>query len=218
MRRFILITILSLFGIVLHAQSKAFDDVFEACKLARSSMSFVEGSQNEIEEAANMLKISEWAPLILQAVDIENETSVKKHLVFSPEYLNDFVKDPSRVKRQAKKYAEEQNASQRGGDVKLKLCTKCIKGEGKVVYAMRHRGGNLNVATVAEVNGLINLIVIVEDVYGNESKPYKMTTEEFKGAGTRVLKNITVPKGNSKVYISIENKSMEDKSVAIIVE
>ena len=216
MRRFILITILYLLSIVSYAQSEAFYRVFDACKLAQSSMSFAEGSQCEIEEAANALKTAEWAPLILQAIDIEHETSVKNHLVFSPEYLNDFVKDPSRVKKRAKEYAEEQNASQRGGDVKL--CTKCIKGEKEVVYAMRHREGNLNVAAVAEVNGLINLKVIVEDAEGNESKQYKINSEEFKGADSRILRNITVPKGNSKVYICIENKSIGNKSVAIIIE
>ena len=216
MRRFILICILSLFCIGLNAQSEEFNIVLEACKLARSSMSFEEGSQSEIEEAANALTTSEWAPLILQAIDIEHETSIKNHLVFSPEYLNDFVKDPSRVKKRAKEYAEEQNASQRGGDVKL--CTKCIKGEKEVIYAMRHRGGNLNVAAVAEVNGLINLKVIVEDAEGNESKQYKINSEEFKGADSRILRNITVPKGNSQVYICIENKSIGDKSVAIIIE
>ena len=216
MRRFILITILYLLSIVSYAQSGAFYRVFDACKLAQSSMSFAEGSQSEIEEAAYALKTSEWAPLILQAIDIEHETSIKNHLVFSPEYLNDFVKDPSRVKKRAKEYAEEQNASQRGGDVKL--CTKCIKGEKEVIYAMRHRGGNLNVAAVAEVNGLINLKVIVEDEEGNESKQYKINSEEFKGSDSRILRNISVPKGNSKVYICIENKSIGNKSVAIIIE
>lgn len=216
MRRFILITILYLLSIVSYAQSEAFYRVFDACKLAQSSMSFAEGSQSEIEEAAYALKTSEWTPLILQAIDIEHETSVKNHLVFSPEYLNDFVKNPSRVKKRAKEYAEEQNASQRGGDVKL--CTKCIKGEKEVIYAMRHRGGNLNVAAVAEVNGLINLKVIVEDAEGNESKQYKINSEEFKGADSRILRNISVPKGNSKVYICIENKSIGNKSVAIIIE
>ena len=216
MRRFILITILYLLSIVSYAQSEAFYRVFDACKLAQSSMSFAEGSQSDIEAAAYALTTSEWSPLILQAIDIEHETSVKNHLVFSPAYLNDFVKDPSRVKKRAKEYAEEQNASQRGGDVKL--CTKCIKGEGKVIYAMRHRGGSFNVAAVAEVNGLINLSVIVKDTNGNESKPYKISSEEFKGASFRKLENIQVPKGNSKVYISIENKSKKDRSVAIIVE
>ncbi|MBP3408426.1 MAG: hypothetical protein J6K83_04690 [Bacteroidaceae bacterium] len=178
-------------------------------------MSLGEGSQNEIVEAASLLTSLRWAPLILQEFDIKHEASMKNHLVFSPEFLSDVAKKRSVYKR-AKEYAKEQIATQRGGDVKL--CTKCIKGEGKVIYAMRHRGGSFNVAAVAEVNGLINLSVIVKDTNGNESKPYKTSSEEFKGASFRKLENIQVPKGNSKVYISIENKSKKDRSVAIIVE
>ena len=189
--------------------------MYEACLLAQSSMSFGEGSQNEIEEAASLLTTLRWAPLVLQDVDIKHEASIKNHIVFSPEFLNDVAKDRSVYKR-AKKYAEKQDATQRGGNVKL--CTKCIKGDGKVVYAMRHRGGGFNVAAVAEVNGLINLSVIVEDTNGKESQPYKINSEEFKGASFRKLENIPVPKGNSKIYITVENKSKEDKSVAIIVE
>lgn len=215
MREIVLIVIFYLLSIVSYAQSEEFNKVYEACLLAQSSMSFGEGSQNEIEEAASLLTTLRWAPLILQDVDIKHEASIKNHIVFSPEFLNDVAKDRSVYKR-AKMYAEKQDATQRGGDVKL--CTKCIKGDGKVVYAMRHRGGGFNVAAVAEVNGLINLSVIVEDTNGKESQPYKINSEEFKGASFRKLENIPVPKGNSKIYITVENKSKEDKSVAIIVE
>lgn len=215
MREIVLIVIFYLLSIVSYAQSEEFNKVYEACLLAQSSMSFGEGSQNEIEEAASLLTTLRWAPLILQDVDIKHEASIKNHIVFSPEFLNDVAKDRSVYKR-AKKYAEKQDATQRGGDVKL--CTKCIKGDGKVVYAMRHRGGGFNVAAVAEVNGLINLSVIVEDTNGKESQPYKINSEEFKGASFRKMENIPVPKGNSKIYITVENKSKEDKSVAIIVK
>ena len=215
MKRLVLMLFSFVFSMVSYAQSEDFHKVYEACKLAQSSMSLGEGSQNEIEEAASLLTSLRWAPLILQEVDIKHEASIKNHLVFSPEFLSDVAKKRSVYKR-AKEYAKEQVATQRGGDVKL--CTKCIKGEGKVIYAMRHRGGSFNVAAVAEVNGLINLSVIVKDTNGNESKPYKISSEEFKGASFRKLENIQVPKGNSKVYISIENKSKKDRSVAIIVE
>ena len=215
MKRLLLVFFISLFSIASYAQSEDFNKVFDACKLAQASMSFGTGSQNEIEEAAISLTTLRWAPLILQEVDIKNEASIKNHLVFSPEFLSDVAKERSVYKR-AKKYADEQVSSQRGGDVKL--CTKCIKGEGKVVYAIRHRGGYFNIAAVAEVNGLINLSVIVKDEKGNESKPYKINSEEFKGARFRKIEMIPIPKGNSKVYITIENKCKEDKSVAIIVE
>ena len=153
MKQLVLISFCSLLSIISYAQSEDFHKVYEACKLAQSSMSLGEGSQNEIEEAASLLTSLRWAPLILQEVDIKHEASIKNHLVFSPEFLSDVAKKRSVYKR-AKEYAKEQVATQRGGDVKL--CTKCIKGEGKVIYAMRHRGGSFNVAAVAEVNGLIN--------------------------------------------------------------
>ena len=216
MKRILIILFSSICSIVSYAQSEDFNKVFEACKLAQTSMSYGAGSKNEIEEAATLLTTLRWAPLILQVVDIKHEASIKNHLVFSPEFLSDVAKERRGVYKRAKKYADEQVSSQRGGDVKL--CTKCIKGEGKVVYAIRHRGGYFNIAAVAEVNGLINLSVIVKDEKGNESKPYKINSEEFKGARFRKIEMIPIPKGNSKVYITIENKCKEDKSVAIIVE
>lgn len=208
--------LISLFSIASYAQSEDFNNVFDACKLAQASMSYGTGSQNEIEEAATLLTTLRWAPLILQEVNIKYEASIKNHMVFSPEFLSDVAKERRGVHKRAKKYADEQISSQRGGDVKL--CTKCIKGEGKVIYALRHRGGSFNIAAVAEVNGLINLSVIVKDEKGNESKPYKINSDEFKGARFRKIEMIPIPKGNSKVYITIENKCKEDKSVAIIVE
>ena len=216
MKRLLSTLLISLFSIASYAQSEDFNKVFDACKLAQASMSYGTGSQNEIEEAAILLTTLRWAPLILQEVDIKYEASIKNHMVFSPEFLSDVAKERRGMHKRAKKYADEQNSSQRGGDVKL--CTKCIKGGGKVIYALRHRGGSFNIAAVAEVNGLINLSVIVKDEKGNESKPYKINSDEFKGARFRKIEMIPIPKGNSKVYITIENKCKEDKSVAIIVE
>ncbi len=197
------------------AQNENFENVYKACMLAQSSMSYGQGSQAEIREATDLLTKTPWSPLILQDVDIKHEASIKNHLVFSPEFLKAVVDNRS-VYRHAERYREEQMAEQRGGDVLL--CTKCVKAKKSVVYAIRHTGGNANIAAVAEVNGLINLSVVVKDQNGNESKPYKITSDEFKGAPARKLKSITVPNGNSIIYITIENKSEKDKSVAIIVE
>lgn len=199
----------------LYAQSENFENVYKACMLAQSSMSYGEGSQSEIREAANLITKTAWNPLILQDVDVKNEASIKNHLVFSPEFLKAVAENRS-VYKKAKKYLEEQMTTQRGGDVQL--CTKCIKAQKSVTYAIRHTGGNFNIAAVAEINGLINLNVVVKDQNGNKSKPYKINSDEFKGAPTRKLQSITVPQGNSILYITIENKSKKDKSVAIIIE
>jgi hypothetical protein len=106
-------------------------------------------------------------------------------------------------------------AQQRGGSVQL--CTKCIKAKQKMTYYIRGNGKPINIAAVAEVNGLINLSVVVKDSKGKET-PYKINSDEYKGASTRRLPTINLPKGYSYVYITIENKSDKDKSVAIIVE
>lgn len=208
-----------LFICVLHtnlsAQSINFENVYKACMLAQSSMSYGQGSQSEIREAANLLTKTPWSPLILQDVDTKYEASIKNHLVFSPEFFKAVVDNRS-VYKQAKMYQEEQMSTQRGGDVLL--CTKCIKAQKSVIYAIRHTGGISNIAAIAEVNGLINLSVIVKEQNGQESKPYKITSDEFKGAYSRKLQSIKVPEGNSILYITIENKSNKDKSVAIIVE
>ena len=85
-----------LFICVLHtnlsAQSVNFENVYKACMLAQSSMSYGIGSQVEIREAANLLTKTSWSPLILQNVDIKHEASIKNHLVFSPEFYCFMIK------------------------------------------------------------------------------------------------------------------------------
>lgn len=195
-------------------QSKEFENVFWACTLAQSSMSDGVGSQSEIKEACSLLTSTEWSPLILQQDSKNAEAAMKNHMVFSPEFLKD-VADNRKVYKKAKQYAEGQMAQQRGGSVQL--CTKCIKAKQKMTYYIRGNGKPINIAAVAEVNGLINLSVIVKDGKGQET-PYKINSDEYKGASTRRLPTINLPKGYSYVYITIENKSDKDKSVAIIVE
>ena len=195
-------------------QSKEFENVFRACTLAQSSMSDGVGSQSEIREACSLLTSTDWSPLILQQDSKNAEATMKNHMVFSPEFLKD-VAENRKVYKKAKQYAEEQIAQQRGGSVQL--CTKCIKAKQKMTYYIRGNGKPINIAAVAEVNGLINLSVIVKDGKGQET-PYKINSDEYKGASTRRLPTINLPKGYSYVYITIENKSDKDKSVAIIVE
>ena len=195
-------------------QSKEFENVFRACTLAQSSMSDGVGSQSEIKEACSLLTSTDWSPLILQQDSKNAEAAMKNHMVFSPEFLKD-VAENRKVYKKAKQYAEEQMAQQRGGSVQL--CTKCIKAKQKMTYYIRGNGKPINIAAVTEVNGLINLSVIVKDGKGKET-PYKINSDEYKGASTRRLPTINLPKGYSYVYITIENKSDKDKSVAIIVE
>lgn len=195
-------------------QSKEFENVFRACTLAQSSMSDGVGSQSEIKEACSLLTSTDWSPLILQQESKNAEAAMKNHMVFSPEFLKD-VADNRKVYKKAKLYAEEQNARQRGGNVQL--CTKCIKAKQKMTCYFRANGKPINIAAVAEVNGLINLSAIVKDGKGKET-PYKINSDEYKGASTRRLPTISLPKGFSYVYITIENKTDKDKSVAIIVE
>ena len=214
MKRILHLILLCCICVGAFGQSKEFENVFRACTLAQSSMSDGVGSQSEIKEACSLLTSTEWSPLILQQDSKNAEAAMKNHMVFSPEFLKD-VADNRKVYKKAKQYAEEQMAQQRGGSVQL--CTKCIKAKQKMTYYIRGNGKPINIAAVAEVNGLINLSVIVKDGKGQET-PYKINSDEYKGASTRRLPTINLPKGYSYVYITIENKSDKDKSVAIIVE
>ena len=213
-RVFYIIILLCSICVGAFGQSKEFENVFRACTLAQSSMSDGVGSQSEIKEACSLLTSTEWSPLILQQDSKNAEAAMKNHMVFSPEFLKD-VADNRKVYKKAKQYAEEQMAQQRGGSVQL--CTKCIKAKQKMTYYIRGNGKPINIAAVTEVNGLINLGVVVRDSKGRET-PYKINSDEYKGAPTRRLPTINLPKGYSYVYITIENKSDKDKSVAIIVE
>ncbi len=217
MKRTILIFIFFFFSVCSYAQSGDFNKVLEACRLAQSSMSYGEGSQSEIIEASEMLTSAKWNPLILQDIDVRHEAPIKNHMVFSPDFLWAVAKDRS-VYRRAKAYLDEYMSSQRRGGGDVLLCTKCIKAQNMAVYAIRHTGGSFNIAAVAEVNGLINLSVVVRDENGDESRPYKISSDEFKGAPMRKLGPVMIPRGNSMVFITIENRSDKDKSVAIIVE
>lgn len=214
MKRILHLVLLSCICVGAFGQSKEFENVFRACKLAQSSMSDGVGSQSELKEACSLLTSTDWSPLILQQDSKNAEAAMKNHMVFSPEFLKD-VADNREVYKKAKQYAEEQNAQQRGGNVQL--CTKCIKAKQRMTYYIRGIGKPINIAAVAEVNGLINLSVIVKDGKGKET-PYKINSDEYKGASARRMPTINLPKGYSYVYITIENKTDKDKSVAIIVE
>lgn len=214
MKRLLHLVLLSCICVGAFGQSKEFENVFRACTLAQSSMSDGIGSQSEIKEACSLLTSTDWSPLILQQDSKNAEAAMKNHMVFSPEFLKD-VADNRKVYRKAKQYAEEQNAQQRGGNVQL--CTKCIKAKQRMTYYIRGIGKPMNIAAVAEVNGLINLSVTVKDGKGKET-PYKINSDEYKGASTRRMPTINLPKGYSYVYITIENRTDKDKSVAIIVE
>lgn len=214
MKRILHLVLLSCVCVSAFGQSKEFENVFRACTLAQSSMSDGIGSQSELKEACSLLTSTDWSPLILQQDSKNAEAAMKNHMVFSPEFLKDVAVN-RKVYKKAKKYAEEQNALQRGGNVQL--CTKCIKAKQKITYYIRGMGNPMNIAAVAEVNGLINLSVTVKDSKGKESF-YKVNSDEYKGASTRRMPTINLPNGYSYVYITIENKTDEDKSVAIIVE
>lgn len=222
MRKYIrlVLTVASLFLFVLsHAQSKDFEQVYDACVLAQRSMSDAMGSNAEVAHAADLLNSAKWSVLRLYNNDGKGEAKFgKETMVFTPEYLKNFSIDRRLVYRKAKQYAEEQASQQRGDDDAVKLCTRCIDGKSKVTYGMRHYGDALCVAAVAEVNGLINLSVVLVDRHGNRSETYKLTSDEFKGMPSRKLPKITMNEDFYDVYITIENKYGRPRSVAVIVE
>ena len=196
-------------------QSVDFMKVYKACQKAQSSMSDDEGSKTEIREALRLITDAKWSMLIMQNEDVKGEANIKKHMVFTSSFFNEMSKG-NNVFKKAKEYAREQAADARGGNVYLG--TKCVGAGKKVTYKMNHMAKTLRVGAVAEVNGLINLSVVVKDARGHVSKPYKVTSDEFHGAPSRLLDEIKMPSGKCVVYITIENKYRESKSVAIIVE
>ena len=197
------------------AQSNDFKQVYNACIKAQSSMSGGEGSKSEINEAVELLGKARWSTLILQGVSAKGEADMKGHMVFTPAFLAECAKGRT-VFKKAKEYAEEETSTDRGGDTKL--CTKCIAGKSTVKYGLRWNDKTQHVGAVAEVNGKINVYVEVKDPKGHMSGPYKVSSNEFKGDGTRLLDPIKMPGGMCEVYITIENKHRKAKSVAIIVE
>lgn len=198
-----------------YAQSDDFVRVFEACRLAQSSMSCGEGSLDEIRNAMDMLMKASWEPLVLQNDNVAGEASIKGHLVFSPAFFRE-LQNGRNVYKRAERYAKEAENLQRGG--RVQLCTKCIKANDCVTYRMKGIGGAFNIAAVAEVNGLINLKVMVKDSGGQTSQLYKVNSDEFRGASFRRLETITLPKGITTIYITIENRSSNATSVAIVTE
>lgn len=200
------------------AQSKDFNQVYEACILAQKAMDKGMGSNAEIAEASLKLGQANWSYLKLFADDVKGEAEFgKKTMVFTPEYLKKFSEDKKLVYRKAREYAEEKASCMRG-DSKVKLCTKCISGKKSVTYKIRQEGNTLDVAAIAEVNGLINLSVVVMDEKGNKSNPYKENSDEFKGAKSRRIHVENMPKGYNTIFITIENKYYKAKSVAILFE
>ena len=219
MKRFVLIFVGLLCCMFSHAQSKDFEQVFESCLLVQSSMDDNKASNMEIARAAELLNSAKWSYLRLHHSDGEGETKFgKTNIVFTPEYLKLFSQDKKLVYRKAKQYAAEKAAKKRGDENQVKLCTKCIAGNSRVTYGTIKYGNTLNVAAVAEVNGLINLYVTLVDKKGGKLGPYKIPSKEFEGMPSRKLPEITMKKGMYDVYITIENKYAEPRSVAVILE
>lgn len=217
MRKRTIITLLlcACFHATAFCQSEDFMKVYRACQKAQSSMSDDEGSKSEIKEALKLITDAKWSMLIMQNDNVKGEAGIKKHMVFTTSFFNEMSKG-NKVFKKAKEYAKEQAADARGGNVYLG--TKCVKAGKKVTYKMNHIGKTLRVGAVAEVNGLINLSVVIKDAKGHVSKTYKVKSDEYHGAPSRLLDEIKMPTGKNVVYITIENKYKEPKSVAIIVE
>jgi len=200
------------------AQSKDFMQVYDACMFARSAMSDGQGSKAEIARAGELLNSAQWRYLRLFTDDKKGEAPFgNETMVFNPEYLQKFSQDRKLVYKKAREYAAEE-ASVMRDQGKVLLCTKCIKGGKSVTYTIRQEGNTLDVAAVSEVNGLINLSVVVADENGRKSDPYKVASDEFKGAASRKIHIDKLPKGNNTIYITIENKYTKARSVAIIFE
>ena len=219
MKRIVLALTFVLCSMVSHAQSKDFEQVYEACVLLQSSMRDKLGSNAEISRAAELLNGAQWSYLRMNIIEGEGEAKFgKESIVFTPEYLQKFSQDKTLVYKKAKQYAAEGASPMRGNEKPVQLCTKCIDANGKVVYGTRQEGSFLNVAAVAEVNGLINLSVKLKDRKGSVSGPYKIASNEFRGMPYRKLPKITMKEGVYEVYITIENKYEKSRTVAVIVE
>lgn len=219
MKKYVLIFVCLMSSVFCHAQSEDFEQVYEACVMVQSSMSDGMGSNQEVAHAAELLNGAQWSYLRLNVVDPAGQAEFgEKSIVFTPEYLKQFSQDKTLVYNKAKEYAAEKASEIRGAEKPLQLCTKCVDANGKVVYGTRQEGRVLNVAAVAEVNGLINLSVTLKDRKGSVLGPYKITSNEFEGMPSRKLPKITMKGGVYEVYITIENKYEKPRSVAVIVE
>lgn len=188
----------------------AFDNVFEGCKLAVSALSNGTGSQSGMREAAQKLKEAKWVNLSLYAIDNAGEGKMGKHLIFTEKYFTDMANNHA-VKKKAKEYDEE-----RAGDG-VKLCTKVVKGGRTVKYSFNCIGGRtLRVATVAEVNGLVNLKVKAKRKGLNVAPiERKENSDEYKGKQSRRIE-MQLDKGQYIITLEITNKSKKDCSMAIM--
>ena len=218
MRRFFIMFITSTLCFTAFGQSKDFNNVFDACRMAQSSMADGEGSKSEIREASRLLSSVIWRPLTLEPLNTEGEADIKGHLVFTPEFFEAVSNGKRKVYDMAKKYAREHEKDKMRGDDKVLMCTKCIGAKQTVTYRMKHYHPQVRVAAVAEVNGMVNIKVWVKDTAGNLYEK-KSTTDEYKGMPYRKLDELTIPRDcNDIVYITVENKYDEPRSVAIIVD
>jgi len=205
---FVCIALMTAFNAI--AQT-AFDQVYDACRLAVSSLSSGAGSQEGVREAAQKLKDAKWVNFNLYAVDASGEKALGKHLLFSEKYFTDLANG-----HVVKRKAEEYYAERRSGDG-VRLCTKVIGGGKTVKYSFNCMGGRtLRVAVVAEVNGLVNLKVRAKKKGSAEAAvERKENSDEYKGKAYRNI-SLDLPKGHYIVTLEITNKYKKDRSVAII--
>lgn len=214
MKKLLLFLLLALaFTLPSNAQESDFDKVYQACQLAQSSMEDGQGSQSELTEAYNLLKGASWESWTTKPKS-GKEGNIKGHLVFVPEFLKELIVNKD-VYKWAKRYAQQETVAEQRGDV-VKMLTVCVRKESILTYELRATG-TLDVACVAEINGLFNLTVTVVSADG-KAKIYKEKSDEYKGASCRRLKGIKIGNGISKVTIEVENRGTNDKSVALIIK
>lgn len=219
MRKILLLSMCAIVSFVADAQSEDFMQVYEACVFASKAVCGKPGSSTEIARAGELLNNAKWQYLKLFNVDVKGEAKFgKESTVFTPDYLIQLSKDRKSVLRKAEMYAQERAVEMRDQGSKVRLCTKCIGGKKSVTYSIKQIGKSVDVAAVAETNGLINLKVVVKDGKGNVVGSKKDYSDEFKGAASRKVHIENIPKGENVVYITIENKYNRARSVAIIFE
>ncbi len=183
---------------------------YEGCLLLREGIE--QKNSEKVDEACSCLDECkshvdrlELARLQLQPVEVEDTVPMKGHVYFNGAYaacvynqLESQYQDRVEALRGAEAGDEENPCS---------VCHVALKAKGKVRYALAV-GGECQMFTVAEPGGRVALSVACEG--SGETKE----GEAYEGGGVSYVE-WTQPEGSGLAYITLENLSDREISVAV---
>lgn len=209
MKKIVISLLVLVSGTLIHAQdfSDDFRKVYDACMDLR--MASVSGSSALMKSASTEIKaILPRYFGSLRCLD-PIKPSLNGHFIFDYEFVDSLLVN-KKVYTFAQQYAEREEKRGISSSKKIYMRTCCVGAlSTSRYYFIAH--GIQELAVVAEGDGLVNL-----RVYDSINKVWYNDTQDLNVGQASRTRRFTIPGGNVRLEIEVENKIDKDISFVII--